>query len=148
MEKTNMQIDQIAPCGMNCMTCMAFLRKKRSCPGCRKESNYKAKGPMSCLIKNCDELTGNALSYCYGCRRFPCARMKKLDERYRKNYGFGMIENLLNIKKDGMKRFIRNEKKRWICSECGGVISVHRGYCTDCRKVYYYHSGTDRAPFK
>ena len=28
--------DLIAPCGMNCNICMAYLREKNKCPGCRE----------------------------------------------------------------------------------------------------------------
>lgn len=29
------KISLIAPCGMNCSICMAYLREKNKCPGCR-----------------------------------------------------------------------------------------------------------------
>jgi hypothetical protein len=43
-----------------------------------------------------------------------------------------MIENLENIEKSGIRAFIKNEKIRWRCSECGGIICVHRGSCSAC----------------
>ncbi|WP_410510436.1 hypothetical protein RSJ42_07660 [Methanosarcina hadiensis] len=43
-----------------------------------------------------------------------------------------MIENLENIKRLGMEEFLRNEKIRWTCTECGGTICVHKGYCYYC----------------
>jgi hypothetical protein len=45
-----------------------------------------------------------------------------------------MIENLENIKELGIRKFVRNEKVRWSCSECGGTICVHKGYCYSCGK--------------
>ncbi|WP_445476422.1 hypothetical protein ACT9XH_12455 [Methanococcoides methylutens] len=45
-----------------------------------------------------------------------------------------MIENLENIKGSGLKEFVKNEKTRWTCSECGSTICVHRGYCYSCGK--------------
>jgi len=45
-----------------------------------------------------------------------------------------MIENLENIKRLGIKEFLKNEKIRWTCPKCGGIIYVHKGYCIDCRK--------------
>ncbi len=45
-----------------------------------------------------------------------------------------MIENLENIKKFGIREFVKNEKIRWACSQCGGTICVHRGYCYNCGK--------------
>ncbi|MFC2022687.1 hypothetical protein ACFLTL_00780 [Chloroflexota bacterium] len=45
-----------------------------------------------------------------------------------------MIENLENIKNNGLAAFVEGEKERWRCSKCGGVICVHRGYCYDCNE--------------
>jgi hypothetical protein len=36
--------------------------------------------------------------YCYECDEFPCARVKRLDKRYRTKYEMGMIENLEYIR--------------------------------------------------
>jgi hypothetical protein len=47
------------------------------------------------------------------------------------------IENLENIKKFGVSEFVKNEKIRWTCSQCGGTICVHRGFCYNCGKKYY-----------
>jgi hypothetical protein len=43
-----------------------------------------------------------------------------------------MLENLKNIEDLGIRAFVRNEKGRWTCLECGGTICVHRGYCSTC----------------
>ena len=45
-----------------------------------------------------------------------------------------MIENLENIEQQGIRKFVRNEKARWACPECGGIICVHRGFCSECGK--------------
>jgi hypothetical protein len=148
MDEKTISINQASPCGIVCTICMGFLRTKNSCPGCRFEGRYKSKSCIACRIKNCDELVNNGFTYCYECSKFPCAWMKHLDNRYRKNYAFSMIENLLYLKEKGPEKFIQNERKRWTCTECGGIISVHRGYCTGCGKVFYVHTGTNRAPIK
>ncbi len=148
MKKLEIQICQIAPCGANCAICMSYLKKENGCPGCRGGNESKPKTCIRCRIKNCEELVNNNFIYCYECSKFPCTRIKQLDNRYQRNYNFSMIENLINIERHGIDSFIQNEKKRWICSKCGGIISVHRGYCTDCGKIKYYHKGTKRAPIK
>ena len=66
---------------------------------------------------------------------FPCDQLKHLDKRYRTKYKMSMIENLAHIKKLGLTKFVANEKKRWACSECGGTICVHKGYCYSCGKM-------------
>ncbi|AFV23868.1 hypothetical protein Mpsy_1661 [Methanolobus psychrophilus R15] len=43
-----------------------------------------------------------------------------------------MIENLGCIKNSGITAFLENERMRWTCSYCGGIICVHKGYCYNC----------------
>src|SRR5574344_369889 len=85
----------IAPCGMNCGLCIGYLREKKPCAGCliRKDKN-KPKGCRECIIANCQLLAETASGFCYDCLRYPCARLKNLDKRYRINYGMSMLENL------------------------------------------------------
>lgn len=63
-----------------------------------------------------------------------CDNLKHLDKRYRTKYAMSMIENLVNIKKHGIRYFIKNEKVRWSCPECNGSICVHD------RKCYTYNA--------
>jgi hypothetical protein len=123
---------QIAPCGMNCGICMAYLREKNHCPGCRVESTEKAKSCQQCIIMNCDKRSG---AYCFSCESFPCKRLKQLDKRYRTKYGMSMLENLNNIKEHGIRAFLKNEIERWSCADCGGIINVHKHCCSACGAV-------------
>ena len=148
MQNREITIKQISPCGVSCVICMAYLRKENSCPGCREENKNKPYHCARCRIKNCDEFKNNDINYCYECSSFPCKRMKQLDNSYRNNYNFSMIENLENIKNKGIEIFIEDERKRWTCSKCGGIISVHRGYCSICGEIKFYHKGTNRAKIK
>lgn len=116
----------IAPCGMNCGICVAYLREKNNCGGCHSE-NCRG-GCRNCAIKNCVKLKKAKSGFCADCEIFPCARIKKLDKRYRTKYGMSMIENLLFIKEKGMKKFLAEQNKKWICSD--GIICVHD------RKIY------------
>ena len=129
-----MKKELIAPCGMNCGICMAYLREKKKCPGCRVFDKNEPVSIAKCKIKNCKELDRNNLEFCFKCNKFPCDRMKHLDKRYRTKYHMSMIENLENIKKFGINEFLKNEKIRWTCSKCGGTICVHRGYCYSCKE--------------
>ena len=42
----------IAPCGMNCGICLAYLRKERKCPGCLGNNSNKPPTRLNCVIKN------------------------------------------------------------------------------------------------
>jgi len=43
-----------------------------------------------------------------------------------------MIDNLNRIKKVGIRQFIRDEKVKWRCPECGEMICVHKPDCLSC----------------
>lgn len=126
----------IAPCGMNCRLCMAYLREKNRCFGCRAVNTWKPVTREKCRIKNCATLRNNKWSFCFRCDAFPCDRIQHLDKRYRTKYHMSMIENLTNIKTLGMKAFLANERKRWTCPACGGTVCVHKGCCAACGKEY------------
>jgi hypothetical protein len=123
----------IAPCGMNCRLCSAYTRDKKPCPGCRGDNSSKPKTRVTCRIKNCEKIGQGKIRYCFSCAGFPCDRLNHLDERYRSKYGMSMIGNLMHIKKLGIRHFIRNEKDRWTCPECGQLICVHKPQCLYCR---------------
>lgn len=119
----------IAPCGMNCAICMAYLREKNHCSGCRTTDR---KCHINCAISACEKVQGKFCSP--GCDEYPCKRLRHLDERYRKKYGMSMMENLEAIRRDGIRAFVKTERERWTCQECGGTINVHRWKCSECGK--------------
>jgi hypothetical protein len=119
----------IAPCGMNCGTCLAYLRVKNHCPGCRVISAAKPMSCQKCIIANCIHLEKSNSKFCYDCVKFPCTRMKQLDKRYRTRYNTSFIENLSMIKEKGMAEFLDFESGRRTCPDCGAVLCVHRQDC-------------------
>jgi hypothetical protein len=123
----------IAPCGMNCGICMAYLRDKNKCPGCR-EIKKGNKTRFGCIIRNCKHLKKTKSGFCYECEIFPCARMKRLDKRYRTKYDMSMFENLEFIRDKGIDRFLKAQRKKYKCPKCGGVMCVHRKKCLECEK--------------
>ena len=133
MESLN-KFSLVAPCGMNCGICMAYLRKKNKCPGCRGTNVDKRVTCVRCKIKNCTNFRNDKAKFCFECGDFPCDRVKHLDKRYRTKYNMSMIENLENIMNFGIRKFLKNEDIRWTCFQCGGTICVHKGYCVDCGK--------------
>ena len=122
----------IAPCGMNCGLCSGYLRGKKQCPGCHGEDEDKPKYCIVCRIKPCEELAASEDRFCYSCAKFPCARLRQLDKRYRTKYGMSMIENLEMIREIGVDEFVTRERRRWMCTECGSLICVHKQDCMAC----------------
>ena len=123
----------IAPCGMNCGTCLAYLREKNKCPGCRILSDDKAISVKTCTVTKCIYLAKTKSKFCYECEKYPCKRIKQLDKRYRTKYGTSFIENLLMIKENGIDSFLDFESKRRTCTNCGSTLCVHRNFCLTCK---------------
>ncbi len=123
----------IAPCGMDCGICVGYLRDKNKCPGCKEMDAYESSYGRKCIIRSCQTLRNNKMKFCSDrCEKYPCRRLKDLDKRYRTKYGMSMLENLEDIKKLGVRQFVKNEKIRWKCRKCGSVICVHRDFCLKC----------------
>ena len=127
----------IAPCGMNCGLCMAYLRKRNKCSGCRGPDEDKTITILRCKIKNCEVFKDGDAEFCFECEDFPCDKLEHLDKRYRNKYHMSMITNLKSIRDNGMEKFLEDESEKWTCSECGGTICVHKGYCYSCGRVYF-----------
>ena len=127
----------IAPCGMNCGVCMAYIAmnidlnrkgfRRTYCAGCRPRGKH-------CVFMKgkCDLMGEGRVRFCYECRDFPCHRLKALDKRYRTKYHLSMIENLNFIKEHGIERFLENQAEKWRCPDCGGAICCHNGLCLKC----------------
>jgi hypothetical protein len=126
----------IAPCGMNCSLCRAFVRDKKACPGCRGDDHFKSKSCLNCHIKTCEKIVSAEVKYCFSCDSFPCDKLLHLDKRYRTKYGMSMIDNLEEIRNSGIRHFIRTEKKRWICPKCGRLLCVHQPQCLYCQHMW------------
>jgi hypothetical protein len=126
----------IAPCGMNCRTCIAYLRDKNKCPGCRIASSDKAISVKKCTVTQCVYLEKTTSKFCYDCEKFPCQRVKNLDKRYRTKYRTSFIENLQMIQERGIEVFLNFESGRRTCINCGSVLSVHRDHCINCNREF------------
>lgn len=125
-----MTAELIAPCGMNCRLCRDYQKEKGRCGGCRPGPDGRSL--FECRIKTCAMKLESALPFCYACHDFPCRRLKKLDARYRAKYRMSQIENLENIRDNGLDEFLRGEADRWKCAECGSVLCVHNAACPSC----------------
>jgi hypothetical protein len=132
MHKVTLNENLIAPCGMNCGICKAFLRLRTPCLGCRYAEQNWPKTRMNCRLRLCEKRNGR---FCYDCPEFPCDRLKHLDNRYRTRYGMSEIENLEYIRDKGMDQFLDDERKKWVSNR--GVLCVHN-------KKYYRKNRDDR----
>ena len=140
-----MEAKLIAPCGINCGVCMAYLRTNNHCPGCR---DLKSDLPVSisrCAVRSCETIRLNSSGLCYECEAFPCRRVKQLDKRYTTKYHMSMIGNLRTIRDKGMATFLDREANKWRCPDCGGTVSCHRLTCAACGAILSAPPGENQA---
>ena len=100
----------IAPCGMNCAVCSAYLAREHNikasgikmpyCSGCRPSNRQCA-----WLKKRCQLPLNGEVKYCNECPDFPCDRLRHIDQRYITNFRTSFLENLKYIQKRGMPGF-------------------------------------------
>ncbi len=132
-----MQIDEknpmiVAPCGINCSLCRAYIRERHPCAGCRGDDSSKSNACLTCAIKNCMKLATGNHQFCFTCANFPCAELRHLDRRYRTKYGVSVVANLESIKSIGVKNFVLEEADKWSCPECGSRLCMHKPECGNC----------------
>lgn len=118
----------IAPCGMNCGVCRAYLRSKNPCHGCGASEQDLPKSRANCRMRLCAERSDR---FCCDCAGFPCDRLRLMDRRYRVRYGMSEVENLEFIRENGLEEFLARERALWISDR--GVLCVHD------RKYYRSH---------
>lgn len=102
----------VAPCGMNCGVCRAYLAYSRRipkergkithCAGCRIRNKQCAY-----IKENCEQLRHHEIQFCFECADFPCHRLRTIDQRYRTRYDYSLIGNLEEVKESGMAAFLQ-----------------------------------------
>ena len=129
----------IAPCGLDCKLCSRHLQADHPCPGCNGPDGCKPDCcRVDCAIVHCAVRKTLPGGFCDACVKFPCADVMEKETRYSNAYP--MVEtpigNLAYIRKCGMDAFLKQERRRWSCPDCGGIICVHDGVCSGCGGKY------------
>lgn len=126
-------MNSFAVCGMICSVCSRHLKKNNPCPGCASDEPGKPVHCRDCDISRCAGEKG--LPFCFLCGEFPCRRIRNLDRRYVRRYRVSLAAFGIRAKEIGAENFLAEELPRWTC-DCGGIISLHDGVCSECGKNY------------
>lgn len=121
-----------APCGMNCMVCYKHCYHKKPCDGCLKSDKGKPEHCRRCKIKDCIREKG--FSFCYECSDYPCRQIKYLEKSYNTRYNASLMEDSAFVKAYGLTAFMRQQKDRYACPVCNGIISIHDAECSECQR--------------
>jgi len=131
MPKINIDTIMFAPCGMNCMVCYKHCYHKKPCAGCLNSDLGKPEHCRNCAIKDCS--SDKELSYCFECPDYPCKRIKNLEKSYNKRYHASLMENSEFVRQHGLEMFLEEQKEKYACPKCGGIISIHDRECSECQ---------------
>lgn len=131
MPEKPIEPSMFAPCGMNCKVCYKHCYDKKPCGGCFTNTPGKPGHCRSCKIKAC--VSGKKLSYCYECDEYPCKRIKNLEKSYNIRYGASLMANSRMVQEKGIPAYMEQQKEKYTCPKCGGVISVHDLECSECQ---------------
>ena len=126
-----------APCGMNCQVCYKHCDHKKPCAGCLNQDQGKPTHCRACKMKDCVQARG--CSYCFECPEYPCRQIRNLEKSYHTRYAASLTENSRIVKEQGLEAFLEQQKERYECPECGGVISLHDRECSECRTSFSSH---------
>lgn len=132
MNDNDIETIMFAPCGMNCKVCYKHCYHKKPCDGCLKSDMGKPEHCRKCKIKDCVKDKG--LDYCFECSDYPCELIKNLERSYNKRYQASLMENSEVVKNQGLKIFMEEQKVKYTCSKCGGIISIHDRECSECQE--------------
>ena len=126
----------VAPCGMNCGVCKAYLAYSRGVPKQRGKVTHCAgclpRGKNCFIKRGCEKLLQNRVRFCFECEQMPCKNLERVDRRYRSRYNMSMVENLKELKAKGVEEFLKNQQAKYKCQACGDVVSVHDRKCYSC----------------
>ena len=141
-----------APCGLDCFNCEVYEenitealktmlarklgrdKESLSCKGCRTQNGCSV-FPFPCKTLQCVDSKG--VAFCFECEDFPCKDYaKKLSESHkgdkRFKYRHELPSNLKRIRKIGTQEWLKEQKTRWRCPQCGGIIKFYHYTCSDC----------------
>ncbi|PNV61016.1 hypothetical protein C0033_16370 [Clostridium sp. chh4-2] len=128
----NIDTIMFAPCGMNCMVCYKHCYHKKPCAGCLNTDIGKPEHCRKCKIKEC--AGQNEVIYCFNCSDYPCKLIKNLEKSYNKRYQASFMGNSEQVRQSGLETFMENQKERYTCLKCGGIISIHDRECSECQE--------------
>ncbi len=121
----------VAPCGLYCGECTAFLDGK--CGGCRSNKGLSKEYRKYCKIYRCS--SSKNLKICLECKEFPCKlfdffKAERLEES---SWFLDVWSNMKQIKEMGLTDFLR-KKENWLRKrkECGEKRGIK--YCEECEQ--------------
>ena len=143
---------RVGICGLYCGTCPSFLAYRKNdsamirklcsdkgmsaeelrCDGCLSDRVSRHCG-CSQGFRECAEAHG--VSWCFECTDFPCERLRTFRDVHIVNdisHHEHVIEDLLDMKTQGMEQWISKQEVDARCPACGETQYWFNRTCSDC----------------
>jgi len=134
MPNENIDTTMFASCGMNCKVCYKHCYHKKPCAGCMNSDKGKPEHCRKCKIKDC--IKEKQLFYCLECSEYLCKLIINLEKSYNKRYQASLIENSRFVQAHGLECFMEQQKAKYTCPKCGGIISIHDRECVNVKRKW------------
>lgn len=115
-----MKESQYGPCGLYCAACGA-----PDCLGCLSDNvdNWVEQ----CKFRNCSR--EKSVDFCCFCSDYPCTELREfMNDQW--PHHWTMESNLEYIKKNGVKKWLKAQKKEWSCNSCSKEIKWYQKKCS------------------
>ncbi len=101
--------------------------KEIKCHGCKSEIIFE--NCRGCKIRECAQ--SKNLEFCNECSQFPCEKIKVFEERNLKHHKVALFY-FDKIKESGIQEWLKQQKDRWSCTNCGNQFSWYEENCNYC----------------
>ncbi len=122
-------------CGLYCGACGLLLKTKKGerieddlkCGGCK--SHLLSRYCEKCDIRDC--ASSREIEFCFLCDEYPCSKLLDFKEDTDPHHSV-ILKNLEDLQRVGLKTWLREQKVRWKCSNCGRSFGWYDGTCDNC----------------
>lgn len=102
------------------------------CSGCK--TNQNSIYCIDCDIKSC--AGSKNVDFCFECSDFPCSLI--LDFRNDKYPHHSVVlKNLKSVKEKGLDYWLKEQRERWQCTNCGSRFTWYDEKCNNCGETLY-----------
>jgi len=134
-----------AYCGLYCRSCVLFdatlngtiteMATKMNmkvedveCHGCKSDKVFYY--CRECVLKKCAK--SKNIDFCIQCDDYPCEELIKFKDNPEYPYHIEVFDSLNCFKEKGMEEWLKEQKIRWSCDNCGAVFTWYDLECKKC----------------
>ena len=106
--------------------------KEIKCHGCKSELVFE--NCRGCQIRKCAQ--SKDVEFCNNCSEFPCEKIKRFEDLNLPHHKVA-LHNMEQIKEIDLQQWLKQQKERWLCSNCSYPFSWYEENCVQCGKELF-----------